>query len=165
MTSQITCSTPWEWVMLFGCSKWVKMHMGLVERKPDFGGCEQQKRKPACASAQSDQRLCYSLIIKYHIKACYEQNFKFLASYCTWEDWFETRFVGNPKDRFCHVVAHIVVLFCCYSRKKSTKLHRSRVSDFVQFVLFNVFRETNTHTHKKMFHNGLAQLYSDIEKI
>ena len=29
--------------------------------------CEQQMRRPACTYAQSDQRLCYSLIVKYHI--------------------------------------------------------------------------------------------------
>ena len=29
--------------------------------------CEQQRRRPACAAAQSDQRLCYSLIGKDHI--------------------------------------------------------------------------------------------------
>ena len=29
--------------------------------------CEQQRRSPACVSAQSDQRLCYSLFGKYHI--------------------------------------------------------------------------------------------------
>ena len=28
--------------------------------------CEQRRRRPACASAQTDQRLCYSLILKYH---------------------------------------------------------------------------------------------------
>ena len=32
-----------------------------------IGVSEQQRRRPACASAQSDQRLCYSLIEKYHI--------------------------------------------------------------------------------------------------
>ena len=31
------------------------------------GVCEQHRRRPACASAQSDQRLCYSLFEKYHI--------------------------------------------------------------------------------------------------
>ena len=36
--------------------------LGLVERKHDFVVCEQQRRKPACVPAQSDQRLCYSLI-------------------------------------------------------------------------------------------------------
>ena len=29
--------------------------------------CEQHRCRPACASAQSDQRLCYSLFGKYHI--------------------------------------------------------------------------------------------------
>ena len=31
------------------------------------GGCEQHGRRPACASAQSNQRLCYSLFGKYHM--------------------------------------------------------------------------------------------------
>ena len=34
------------------------------------GFCEQQRRRPACQSAQSDQHLSYSLFEKYHIKAC-----------------------------------------------------------------------------------------------
>ena len=34
--------------------------MGLDERKPDFDACEQQRCRSDCASAQSDQRLCYS---------------------------------------------------------------------------------------------------------
>ena len=41
--------------------------MGLDARKPVFGVCEQHRRRPACASAQPDQCLCYSLIEKYHI--------------------------------------------------------------------------------------------------
>ena len=32
-------------------------------------------------------------------RLCYERNFNFLASLCSWAGWFETRFVGNPKDR------------------------------------------------------------------
>ena len=32
-----------------------------------YGVCEQHRRRPACASAQSDQRLCYSPFGKYHI--------------------------------------------------------------------------------------------------
>ena len=31
------------------------------EKKTDFVAREQQRRRPACASVQSDQRLCYSL--------------------------------------------------------------------------------------------------------
>ena len=42
--------------------------MDRVERKPDVTACERQRRRPACTSAQSDQRLCYSLLGKYNCK-------------------------------------------------------------------------------------------------
>ena len=42
--------------------------MDLVERKLDVAACERQRRRPACTSAQSDQRLCYSLLEKYNCK-------------------------------------------------------------------------------------------------
>ena len=35
--------------------------MGLDARKHVFGVCEQQRRRPSCASLQTDQRLCYLL--------------------------------------------------------------------------------------------------------
>ena len=49
---------------------WVQRtsHNGLDAIKSVFGVCEQQTRWPACASAQSDQPFCYSLIgSKYHM--------------------------------------------------------------------------------------------------
>ena len=64
-------------------------------------GCrEQQGRRPACISAQSDQRLCFLLFGKYHIQSCYRRNFNFLDSLCSWAGWFEPHFCGNPEDRF-----------------------------------------------------------------
>ena len=42
-------------------------YMGRNTRKPVFGVCEQHRHRPACASAQSDQHLCYSLFGKYHM--------------------------------------------------------------------------------------------------
>ena len=36
-------------------------HMDLDARNPDFVACKQHMSRPACASAQSDQRLCYLL--------------------------------------------------------------------------------------------------------
>ena len=36
-------------------------YMGLDARNPDFVACKQQSQRAACASAQSHQRLCYSL--------------------------------------------------------------------------------------------------------
>ena len=47
-----------------------------------------------------------SLDLKYHIWTCNQQNFNCLASLCSSEDWFESDFAGNPKDRFCRVGAH-----------------------------------------------------------
>ena len=35
--------------------------VSLIMRKPVFAPCEQQRRRSACASAQSDQRLCCRL--------------------------------------------------------------------------------------------------------
>ena len=40
---------------------------GHGRKKNVFGVCEKQRRKPACASAQSGQRLYYSLFAKYFI--------------------------------------------------------------------------------------------------
>ena len=44
------------------CILWASTRENL-----SLGVYEQQRRRPACALAKSDQRLCYSLIVKYHI--------------------------------------------------------------------------------------------------
>ena len=79
----------------------------LSQENLSSGGCKQQRRRLAWSSAQSDQHHCYSLNGKYHIQTCYEQNFKFLASLCSWAGWFESHFVRNPEDRFSSIAAHI----------------------------------------------------------
>ena len=38
---------------------------------------------------------------------CCRWDFNFLTSLCSWGDWFENRFVGNPEDRFSHDEAHL----------------------------------------------------------
>ena len=38
------------------------------------------------------------------------KKFNFLSSLFSLRDWFETRFVGNPEDRFSHVVAYVACL-------------------------------------------------------
>ena len=82
------------------------------------GVCGQHRRRPACASAQSDQRLRYSRFVKYHTKACYKRNFIFLASLCSWAGWFESLFVGNPEDRFSRDEAQT------YSKSGSPSVHQ-----------------------------------------
>ena len=79
-------------------------NMNHVMRKPVYDKCEQQRRRSACASVQSDKRLCYSLLRYYNTSRFYIQNFKPLASRCS---RFESYLVGNPEDRFSHDVAHI----------------------------------------------------------
>ena len=75
-------------------------NMSHVMRKPAFAICEPQSRRSACASAQSDQRLCCSLLGQYNISTCYSQNFKTLASLISWSGRFESYLVANPKTGF-----------------------------------------------------------------
>ena len=82
------------------------LYLGSSPRKPVFGVYEQHR--PARASSQSDQHLCYSLFEKYKIKNLLQVKFRFLASLCSLEEWFESRFVRNPKDRFSRDEAHLV---------------------------------------------------------
>ena len=51
--------------------------MGRDARKPVVGVYEQQSRRPACASAQTDQRLCYAVFGKYHNVNLIRVKFKF----------------------------------------------------------------------------------------
>ena len=71
-----------------------------VMRKPAFAICEQQRRRSACASVQSDQRLCYSLLRQDNTSCFNIQNFKPLASFYCCAGRFEPYLVGNPQDRF-----------------------------------------------------------------
>ena len=57
--------------------------------------CEQQRRRSACASAQSDQRLCCSLL--RCISRFYSRNFKILADLCSWAGQFVSCLVGDSR--------------------------------------------------------------------
>ena len=57
--------------------------------------CEQQRRRSDCASGQSDQRLCCSLLKQYDISRFYSRNFKTLASFCGCAGRFVSGLVGN----------------------------------------------------------------------
>ena len=46
--------------------------------------CKQQRRRSACASTQSDQRLCYLLPKQNDTSSLYIRNFKILAGLCSW---------------------------------------------------------------------------------
>ena len=48
-------------------------------------------------SVHSDQLLCCSLPGQYNIYRCLTQNYKILASFCSWAGWFESYPVTNPQ--------------------------------------------------------------------
>ena len=76
-------------------------YLGPDTRKPGIIVCEQQRRKPACATAQSDQPLCNSLIFRLVVsQPCFVQMFNIPASLCGWAGWFEHNYVGNIADKF-----------------------------------------------------------------
>ena len=58
----------------------LKDYLNLIIRKPVFALCEQQRRRLACTSAQSDQHLCCSLLRQYNVCSRYVLNFKTIAS-------------------------------------------------------------------------------------
>ena len=77
-------------------------HMGLNARKPVFGGMQTTK-------VQTDQHLCFIPFWKVSYQnLIHAIFFNFLASLCSWGDWFETSFVRKLKERFCYIEAHIV---------------------------------------------------------
>ena len=71
------------------------------------GVCEQQRRRPAPASVQSDQPLCYSNLTICRLAT---DKMLFLASLCSWGDCFKTCFFGNPEDRFFFAKAVIYLI-------------------------------------------------------
>ena len=57
--------------------------------------CKQQRRRSACASLQSAQRLCCSLPRQNDTSSLYIQNFKILAGLCSWAGQFVSCVVGD----------------------------------------------------------------------
>ena len=77
----------------------IKAYMSHVTRKPVYAIYEQQKRRSACAPAQSNQQLCCSLPRWYDISCFYIRNFKLAsvaaqAGFClTWSQPLKTDFL------------------------------------------------------------------------
>ena len=58
--------------------------------------CEQQRRRSACASTQSEQHLCCLPLREYDMYTCYIQSFKIVASFCSWAGCFGPYLVKCP---------------------------------------------------------------------
>ena len=89
-------------------SRALLVYLSHVIRKPVYAICKKRCRS-ACASMQSDKRLYCLLLRWYNTYSSCIQNFKTLASFCSWAGWLESYLVANPEDRFSHDVAHFMI--------------------------------------------------------
>ena len=59
-------------------------------------------------------------------KTCYRRNIHFLAYLCSLGEWFESRFVGNLKDRSSRDKAHINT--CAFPDRKQHSINVKKYS-------------------------------------
>ena len=98
-------------VIWFITINYTKIHDWSSTRgKSGFVACEQMGYIIASATAQSGQRLCYSIPGKYDISTCYTQNFNILASLCSGAGRFESSSHASRFSRFEHNF-HCIKLF------------------------------------------------------
>ena len=91
------------------CQKY-QLLLGLTTRKPVFGSWRTTKAQTSYASA--------SLLFDFWkvsylnlLQAKFQTIFKFLASLCSWGDWSESYFVGNPEDWFCRGEVQVMSVY------------------------------------------------------
>ena len=77
-------------------------------RKPVCAICEQQRRRSACASAQSDQRLCFRCLVSI-IPLVSISEMSSPTSFCGCAGRFvsDMYLVANLEDRFSRGEAHL----------------------------------------------------------
>ena len=68
---------------------------------------DQQRLRPACAYAQSDQSLCLSLEYYMTVKLLTEQHFEFLSLKGGHTGWSESTLVKRPHCWKSHVMAQL----------------------------------------------------------
>ena len=71
------------------------------------GMCDQQRLRPACAYAQSDQILCKSLEYSMNVQLLAEQHLEFLSLKEGCTEWSESTIVKTPYCWKSHVTAHL----------------------------------------------------------
>ena len=76
-------------------------------RFPTCGMCDQQRLRPACAYAQSDQSLCKSLEFSMNIQLLAEHHLEFLCLKGGRTGWSESTLVKMPHCWKSHVITQI----------------------------------------------------------
>ena len=85
-----------EYVTVYPKLNKIKSKLKLSHAMRKYVLCHMRttNRRPACASAPSDQRLCCLLPRKYNLYSCYTRNVKNLSSFCSWAVRFESVLVA-----------------------------------------------------------------------
>ena len=135
-----------------------EFHLSHVMRKPVLAICEQQRCRSACASAQSDQHLCFRYLDS--IIPILDKS-KTLTGLCSWAGRSESYLVADPDDRFSHDEAQLlqfVLERCCSCSVSSVALVKfirlERVLQSSQAEEWN--KSGATHIYKKL---GIQPLY------
>ena len=69
--------------------------------------CEQQRRRLACASAQSDQRLCFRCLESVMSLVSVTKISSLMLAFVAKQAGLCLAWSGTPEDTFCRVVAHL----------------------------------------------------------
>ena len=85
--------------------------------------CDQQRLRPACAYAQSDQSLCQSLEYSMTVKLLTEQNLEFLSLKGDYTGPSESTLVKTPHCWKSHVTAYV---YCGRRRRRSSSRRQIR---------------------------------------
>ena len=123
----------------FDASQWASSRENLSS-----GVCEQHRRRPACESRSLISAFVILFLESTLCKLATGENFNSLASLCSRGDWFETRLVENPEDRFCRNAAPIIQ----YSRTSEF-----RTPKFLNTRLFEINIGHNRFREKDPFMN------------
>ena len=70
---------------------------GPCSQKTGLFECEQQRRRSNSASASSDYRLCFSLVVRIVAICAIFRNFDIIASHCSGAGRFQFNLVATPK--------------------------------------------------------------------
>ena len=105
--------------------------------------CEQQRRRSACASAQSDQPLCCSLLRQNDTSSLYIWNIKILAGRCSWAGQFVSCLVGDSRRHIFYGVAQFNETVCSISDLVT------KFGSLLTVMLSSIARLSGTSLHVK----------------
>ena len=125
----------------FNCIRYKYHYLGLDARKPVFVFCEHKRCKPACVSAQSDQRLYYSIFGEPHISTCYKHYFNLLASRCSLSCFLVKRRRKPRRQVFPRriLIILILIIFGVSDKDSNLSSQLQRLSRKLEFHLWQVY--------------------------